>query len=63
MKFGKSKIKVPVDSVANEGSLPSLQMGDLLAIKYIHACNACNVLNMCGGIGRGREGERNKLAV
>ena len=52
-----------MDSVSNEGSLPSSQMGDLLAIKYIHACNACNVLSMCGGIGRGREGERNKLAV
>ena len=45
MKFGKSKIKVPVDSVANEESLPSLQIGHLLAIKYIHACN---VLNMEG---------------
>lgn len=59
MKFGKSKIKVPVDSVANEGSLASLQMGHLLTIKYIHARN---VLNMCGGIKRKRKGGRERGA-
>ena len=28
---GKSKIKVPVDSVTSKASLPGLQMGNLLA--------------------------------
>lgn len=62
-KFGKSKIKVPVDSVANEGSLASLQMGHLLTIKYIHARNVLQYVWRDKEKEEGREGERSKLVV